>query len=147
MPPNPQNLGRQWKPGESGNPSGRPKTKLLADQIRCDLQENVKDILTVSEMDKANLTQAEREMPIYKMVSKRFIRATLAGNSAGTRQFQEMMDRIDGRVPLPLIGADDGPVQIEWINHIDYLSPAERKKPVRRPSRKRSSKPQGSLPS
>ena len=32
-------IGRPWKPGESGNPGGRPKTKPLTDAVRAVLRE------------------------------------------------------------------------------------------------------------
>jgi hypothetical protein len=76
-------LEHQWKPGQSGNPGGRPKTK----QVRDALQKLV------------------NELGLEPAVKAIYAKASEGDVSA----FKEIADRLDGKVAQPVGGAEDLP--------------------------------------
>lgn len=92
---NSKNLERfQWKPGQSGNPKGRPKGRTITEAINRLLSEKTDDGKTVAEaLVEAAVKHAEK------------------GNHAF---FREIVDRHEGKVPLPIVGEAGGPVVIQW---------------------------------
>ena len=86
--------GHQFKAGESGNKSGRPKGSLsMVSLIRKELQAS--DSKRAKAIVRAMLDEAEN------------------GDAA---QIRELLNRIDGKVPDKVVG-DDGPVEIV-VRHI-----------------------------
>jgi hypothetical protein len=81
--PNLENL-KPWKPGQSGNPNGRPK-KVVTDFILADLT--------------ANDSQAARAL------ARVGLKKALEGDF---RYFKEILDRVEGKVPDRLINEEDG---------------------------------------
>lgn len=66
--------GTSWKPGQSGNPRGRPKDKLITDALRGIYEDNPKELA-------------------------RFVRAAHSRALKGNPKFWEMIaDRLEGRV-------------------------------------------------
>ena len=127
------NLKPPWEKGQSGNPGGRPKEKLLTDAIRVRLKYTVAQFLTKEEVAKYKFSEAQTKLTVAELIADRFIRAALAGNSEGTRQFRELMDRIEGRVPLPLMGVEGGEFVLNVVNHI--ARPDRSAKPKAKPKR------------
>jgi hypothetical protein len=83
----------QWKPGQSGNPGGRPKTK----QVRDALQKLVNEL---------GLEPAVRA--IYTKAAEGDVAA-----------FREIADRLDGKVAQPIAGDDElPPVQVSTIERV-----------------------------
>lgn len=82
-PPSPPHSGR-WKPGQSGNPGGRPKTKPFKEALQ-------RVIERLGGPDEA--------------AAALFARA-ITGDVAA---FKECADRLDGKVPTPVGGTDDLP--------------------------------------
>lgn len=83
----------QWKPGQSGNPGGRPKTK----QVRDALQKLV------------------NELGLEPAVRAIYAKAINGDVSA----FREIADRLDGKVAQPVAGDDDLPpiktvLEVAW---------------------------------
>ena len=74
------NLRPPWKPGESGNPSGRPAKK------------------PITEMYERILNNPENLALIEDAVSKALTR----GNMAMVLQLKEMSDRVEGKVTQPI---------------------------------------------
>lgn len=70
----------KWKPGESGNPSGRPKKK------------------PITEMYERILNDPENIAALEKAVNK----ALSKGQMAMVLQLREMTDRIEGKVTQPI---------------------------------------------
>lgn len=68
-----RNLRPPWKPGESGNPSGRPKSKPLTDACLKRLSDHPKDLDAVA---RALITQAKR---------------------GSVKAFSELADRLEGK--------------------------------------------------
>lgn len=76
----------RWKPGQSGNPGGRPKRKPLTDQL-------LDEVLKVSDDPRA------KGMTIVQLLNRALISQALKGNVGAQR---ELRDRIEGKVPLTL---------------------------------------------
>src|SRR6202167_6147233 len=70
----------RWKKGQSGNPSGRPKSKTLSDAYKCKLEELVPN-------DPGGRTWAE-------IIAEAQIRDAVRGNVQAAR---EIADRTEGR--------------------------------------------------
>lgn len=93
--PNLENL-TPWKPGQSGNPGGRPKTK----QARQAFQKLI---------DELGLEPAARA--IYTKACEGDVAA-----------FREMLDRVDGKVAQPIAGDDELPA-VKQCLEISWKSP------------------------
>jgi Family of unknown function (DUF5681) len=85
----------KWKPGQSGNPGGRPKKKPLTDELE-------KMLATVSH-DKAGKTYATR---LVEAAVRRAIRKS-------DYALKEIWERTEGKVPQAVTGANGGPVQFQ----------------------------------
>ena len=86
------NESKQFKPGESGKPGGRPKTKPITDALRELL------VLKLEDYEKFKpKTPAES-------IAQKMIDQAMASNSAFTR---ETLDRTEGKVPLPITGGEE----------------------------------------
>lgn len=70
----------RWKKGQSGNPSGRPKSKMLSDAYRSKLEESVPN-------DPEGRTWAE-------LIAEAQVRDAVRGNVQAAR---EIADRTEGR--------------------------------------------------
>lgn len=71
---------KPWQPGESGNPSGRPKKKPVTEMYERILS------------DPKNLAAIEQAT----------VKALLKGNMAMVLQLREMTDRVEGKVTQPI---------------------------------------------
>lgn len=80
--PGPKELAnlRPFQPGQSGNPGGRPKTKILTDALR----------LHLDEKDKAGVTNAEK-------LARALVARALTGDVSA---YREICDRVEGKSPL-----------------------------------------------
>jgi ribosomal protein L29 len=88
----------RWKPGQSGNPGGRPKKTPLADACR--------ELLNMPvPKDKSGRSYAEA-------ISEKLARKALAGNISAVR---EIADRAEGkaRQAMELSGPGSGPLEIQ----------------------------------
>jgi Family of unknown function (DUF5681) len=84
-----------FKPGQSGNPGGRPKKKPLTEELE--------KILQSTGRDPQKRTYAKRLME--SAVKRAIKKDTLA--------LREIWERAEGKVPQALTGAEGGPVQFE----------------------------------
>ncbi len=96
--PTPPPVSGRWKPGQSGNPSGRPKKKPLTEALQRVL---------------AKLSDDERDILCKEMITK------LA--SGDVAAFKEVADRVEGKVPTPVGGTDDLPA----IKGFAWLDPTK----------------------
>jgi Family of unknown function (DUF5681) len=85
----------KWKPGQSGNPGGRPKKKPLTDELE--------KILNTISHDKAGKTYATR------LVEAAVRRAIKKSDFA----LKEIWERTEGKVPQAVTGGNGGPVQFQ----------------------------------
>ena len=94
--PTPPPVSGRWKPGQSGNPSGRPKKKPLTEALQRVL---------------AKLSDDERDVLCQEIITK-----VATGDVAA---FKEVADRVEGRVPQAITGDDqEDPIRIETIRRI-----------------------------
>lgn len=98
-------IGIPFKPGQSGNPSGRPKTKPLTDAYK-------KVLAKLVPGDKEGRTYAD-------LIAEQTVKQAIKGN---IRAAQEVTDRCEGKAMqgIELTGRDGTPV--EYL----HLTPEER---------------------
>jgi hypothetical protein len=75
--------GKGWKKGQSGNPKGRPKGKTIASLLRQIIEDN--------------------DGKIADALAKKAIQSALEGDF---RFWNEIIERLDGKVPNRLEGSD-----------------------------------------
>jgi hypothetical protein len=102
-------LGR-WKPGQSGNPHGRPKgtvslTKTLRDLLEKEINLNVHPIT-----GELNVKLTVREIMILAMMKK-----ALKGDMTA---IQTVFERVDGKVPLPM---EHKGITVQLAAMIEYI--------------------------
>lgn len=91
------NLAPPWKPGQSGNPNGRPRqVKLISDQMK-------KLMASQCDLKRPDGKRAFPNMTWAQAWTLTMFRLGMKGNSAAIR---EVSDRTEGKVALPLTGAD-----------------------------------------
>lgn len=93
-------IGKRWKKGESGNPSGRPKDgESWAAIVKTVSNMDVDNLLDVvgseSELGKT-ITKLPRGVQIKYLVTIKVFASLLAEPSAGL--FRELLDRAEGKV-------------------------------------------------
>ena len=79
---NPEFLANQWKPGQSGNPKGRPKSATISEEIRAALEEFIK--------------HGGQNLSTREAIAQVIIKQALAGRYTFVK---EIMDRTEGRLP------------------------------------------------
>lgn len=101
--PNPPASGR-WKPGQSGNPAGRPKIRPYKEA----LDRVLKAIGESAGRDAAHAMDQIAAAHVTKCMS---------GDMAAIK---ELAERHDGKVPQAVVGGDedDNPIKIETIRRI-----------------------------
>lgn len=109
-----------FKPGQSGNPGGRPKRRPISDEYLkiCD---------TIFETDPKKLKIPEGSTFAYAAAFAQFIQAI---GKRDTRAMTEIRESIEGKATqrIELSGADDGvPIQIEEKRDLSRLSDSELK--------------------
>jgi len=94
MPIHPNSLKnlKPFEPGQSGNPNGRPKGTGLSDRLREIIDKN--------------------DGEIADALVKAAVKAALKGDF---RFWQEIINRVEGKVADQITGADGGPVQINLV--------------------------------
>ena len=86
---------KMWKPGQSGNPGGRPKKKPLTEQLE--------RILDDCGRDPRQRTYAQRL--VESMVKRAIKKSDFAA--------KEIWERAEGKVPQAVTGANGGPMQFQ----------------------------------
>ena len=84
------NPGGQWRPGQSGNPSGRPKSKPFKEAL-----ERALKALGEKDYDKG-----------LDHIAAAMAAKAMSGDMAAAK---EIADRIDGKVPTAIGGTDELP--------------------------------------
>ena len=89
-----------WAPGQSGNPNGARKPRIIAQQLISSLNE------AAAGTDKTKLRL---------LVDRLIERAIVDGDVAAIR---EIVDRVDGKVPQAIEGSLEAPLTIELIRRV-----------------------------
>lgn len=102
----------KWKPGQSGNPNGRPKGSLNSKTY-------LKKWLEMKVTMENPVTKMKEEMPAMEAMTISLIGEAMSGNVGA---YKEVMDRFEGRVNqrVEMTGAEGGPLQVENPSKIDY---------------------------
>lgn len=88
-----------WRPGQSGNPKGRPKSVSVMASVREFLQRTEYTIPPDKEGEPATLVKLPPGVTVADLLAQIVIRQALRGNYNFIR---ELLDRIDGRVPAKI---------------------------------------------
>src|SRR5262249_55501187 len=94
----------QWKPGESGNPKGRPRKQPLTDILRAVLAEQIPD------------APDPRQSQLAHALIRNWVLEAI--RTKDTTMISEIFNRIEGKVQdrLALGGEDGEPIRIERID-------------------------------
>lgn len=122
---------RLWQPGQSGNPGGRPKFKPFTDAMLAVIDETIPETWAPMLSILGVKPNRAKDVKVAEVLVRGLIRESFMGKQR-VRAIREVMDRIEGRVPLPLIGANDGPIDIQIVSHIQ--------RPDRRPPKSATKK-------
>lgn len=93
----------QWKPGQSGNPKGRPKGIKYVSELLTERLNEVPDTV-----DGKSNTKTWREL-----VTDSIFQAILRGNHPGF--LKELLDRTEGKVTQPIGGGEGREVKIRVV--------------------------------
>ncbi len=108
---NPATLAPPWKPGQSGNPSGRPKTSIITSRLEKFAETTCPpEFLKVLKL-KRGATWADAWILMMN-------RQALGGEKHGVVQaFREIVDRLEGKAiaRMEMTGAEGGPIEVEEI--------------------------------
>jgi hypothetical protein len=102
-----------WKPGQSGNPGGRPKKLQLTESYRKVLAEEVPD-------HERRLLKLPKGSTWCDAVARARVRAACMTSVAGTVSAKELADRIEGK-PVQRIEVDERPAEFVVV----YAPPVE----------------------
>ena len=101
----PEMEARKWKPGESGNMSGRPKRKPLTDAYAALLDKPIPS-------DMARQLKLDESTTYAQVIAMSLVREAVKGkvNAAA-----EVADRVEGKITQPISGPDGGPIGIKTV--------------------------------
>ncbi|MFQ5850904.1 MAG: DUF5681 domain-containing protein [Candidatus Binatia bacterium] len=92
----PPNAHPNWKKGDpSPNPKGRPKNSECITAI-------------IRKMLEEPCPHDKQKRKWKELVAEALLRLVVKGNSAA---INNVMDRIEGKIPLPVTGSDGGPIE------------------------------------
>lgn len=103
----------KWKPGQSGNPEGRPKKQPITDYLKGQLEELIPLTMldAMKEGARTVFTEIYGDRPTFgQMIAFKLVQTSAKGDMMAMR---ELLDRVEGKVAqkTQLTGADDGPIQ------------------------------------
>jgi hypothetical protein len=102
-----------WKPGQSGNPKGRPKGALSLTSVIKEMGEwkAPPDLLS---QYRAIFPQLPEEASCVQVLAARSLLKAM-DLKAGDVMAKEIWERIDGKVPFPISGSGDGiPIPVKF---------------------------------
>ena len=108
----PKFAAQMWKPGQSGNPGGRPKKKPLTDAYAAILDKTVPPDMAI----KLKLPESATYAEVIAMA------LAVAAVNGEVKAAAELADRVEGKVTLPLSGPDGGPIAVRTLNDF-YANP------------------------
>lgn len=104
----------QFKPGESGNPGGRPKTRPVTDYVREQLERQIPTVMRVKLP--AVFAQLYGESATFgQMLAFQMIAQAATGER---RAMKEVLDRVEGKVTQQLASDEIDSIQLT-VRRID----------------------------
>ena len=98
---------RPWQPGESGNPSGRPKRAPITDYIRAQLEQAIPEAIR-AELPPVFAEVYGNKATFGQMLAFKMIQSAGEGDMQAMR---ELLERVEGKIAQKVSGSDGGPVQ------------------------------------
>jgi hypothetical protein len=100
----------RWKPGQTGNAGGRPKSKVLTDALRAALDKPISEEIRRTTNLKPGTTFAE-------LLAETMIREAIIGKNK-VSAFSEIADRVEGRAAqsVTLGGDPETPIAVRTLN-------------------------------
>ena len=103
----------QFQPGNRANPSGRPKRKPVTDAYSARLDQKMSEYFAPDEL--AKIPERLRESTVADFVAHSIIEEVIVGKNK-VQAAKEITDRVEGKVPLPLMGVNDAPIDITIVS-------------------------------
>ena len=99
-----------WKPGESGNMSGRPKRKPLTDAYAALLDKPIPS-------DMARQLKLDESTTYAQVIAMSLVREAVKGK---VQAAAEVADRVEGKITQPISGPAGGAIPIANLTPIDF---------------------------
>jgi hypothetical protein len=104
---------KPFKPGESGNPGGRPKRQPLTDYLKEQLEQEIPQSMldAMKEVPRQVFLDVYVAKPTFgQMIAFKLVAMSAKGDVMAMR---ELLDRVEGKVAqkTQLTGLDDAPIQ------------------------------------
>ena len=97
--------GKGFMPGQSGNPSGRPKRKPLTDAYAALLDKPIPP-------DMARQLKLDESTTYAQVIAMSLVREAVKGK---VQAAAEVADRVEGKITQPISGPDGGPIGIKTV--------------------------------
>src|SRR5499425_2305844 len=105
----------QFQPGNRANPAGRPKRKPMTEAYSARLEQKVSEYFAPDEL--AKIPERLRETTVADFIVYGIIGEAVAGKNR-VHAAKEITDRVEGKVPIPLMGVDNAPLEVTIISKI-----------------------------
>lgn len=111
-----------WKPGQSGNPSGKPKLpehlRLIKDFTPSEVSRYIAKYGR-STMEDLILTESDPDSPIIERIFSRMFRQAFDGKSeAALPTLKFLLDRSIGKIPDVILGEPEDDVEREGLRKL-----------------------------
>jgi hypothetical protein len=103
----------QFGPGNRANPGGRPKRKPVTEAYSARLEQKVSEYFARDEL--AKIPESLRETTVADFIAYSVIGEVIAGKNK-VYAAKEIADRVEGKVPIPLMGVDGAPIDITIVS-------------------------------
>ena len=104
---------KPFQPRQSGNPGGRPRGKPVTDAYSAQLDEKVSEQFEPEQL--AKIPERWRESTPADLIAHSVIEEAIVGKNK-VQAAKEITDRVEGKVPLPLMGVNDAPIDITIVS-------------------------------
>jgi hypothetical protein len=101
---------KMWKPGQSGNPGGRPKRKPLTDAYAALLDKPIPP-------DMARQLKLDESTTYAQVIAISLVREAVKGK---VQAAAEVADRVEGKITQPISGPEGGAIPIANLTPIDF---------------------------
>lgn len=117
-PPDNQGLNKefieaQWKPGQSGNPNGRPRRELPSETLYKMLSaEYGPDAVKQMQKQMPEPWRSKKELTVQEIMAWVSIRRALTPPADTARK--DINDRVEGKPLQKIVGAEGGPIEVKY---------------------------------